>query len=40
MKKGSKYYTIDLKGFPVEIKKMKKNILLTNDFYFGVVKKI
>lgn len=40
MKKGPKNYTIDHKGFPIEIKKMKKNILLTNDFYFGIVKKI
>ena len=32
--------TTDLQGFPVELKKLGRNALLSNDFSFGIVKKI
>lgn len=32
--------TTDLHGMPIEIKKLGRNALLSNDFSFGLVKKI
>lgn len=40
LKKGLGHFTLNLEGFPIEIKKMKKNNFLNNDVFSGQVKKM